>query len=243
MIAHYFTIAWRNLRKYKLYSFLNITGLTVGILSFCYIFLFVKNEFSYDNYFPAADRTYRLNFYGKLGDRIVNGAQTPAPAGPVFTNSLPEIETMCRLYPNGRSIVQLESNSFNEDNVLFADSTFFRVFSFSLLKGNANAALTGPGKVVLSAATAKKYFGDSDPMGRILKVDNNKLYAVSGVMENIPAQTHFRADFLLSMASLEDSWADNWGSTNYNTYLLLKKGADPGKVSNLSTKIFIKNLN
>jgi putative ABC transport system permease protein len=242
MIKNYLTIAWRNLMKYKLYSFLNIAGLTVGITSFCLIFLFVKDELSYDNYHTKADQTYRINFYGKLGEQTAHTAQTPAPAGPLFKEVLPDIETMCRITSNGRSIVQYENNSFNESHVLFADSTLFEVFNFKLLQGNPFNALKAPGAAIVSATTAKKYFGNSDPMGRTIKLDNDKLYSVTGVMADIPSNTHFKADIFLSMASFEDSRIDNWGSTNYQTYLVLKRGADPKKLSATVTDLFIKNF-
>ncbi len=242
MIKNYFKTAWRNLMKYKLYSFLNIAGLTVGILCSCLIFLYVTDELSYDNYNPLAERTYRINFFGKFGERAVSSAQSPAPAGPLFKREMPQVEEMCRLLPNGRSIVKYENTSFNESNVLFADSSLFRVFNFPLLQGNAATALTEPNTAVMSVTMAKKYFGISDAIGRTIKLDNDKLYKITAVMKDIPANTHFKCDMFLSMASVEDSRADNWGSTNYATYLVLKEGTNTEQFSKTMTQSFIKHF-
>ncbi|MEP6845886.1 MAG: ABC transporter permease, partial [Panacibacter sp.] len=242
MFKNYFKTAWRNLMKYKLYSFLNIAGLTVGILCSCLIFLYVTDELSYDNYSPLAERTYRINFFGKLGERDVNSAQTQAPAGPLFKTEMPQVEEMCRLRPNGRSIVKYENNSYNESNVLFADSSLFRVFNFPLLQGNAGNALTEPNTAVMSATMSKKYFGNSDAIGRTIKLDNDKLYKITAVMNDIPANTHFKCEIFLSMSSLEDSREDNWGSTNFATYLVLKPGANIDQLSKTMTQSFIKHF-
>ncbi len=242
MFKNYFKTAWRNLMKYKLYSFLNIAGLTIGILCSCLIFLYVTNELSYDNYSPLSSRTYRINFYGKLGERAINSAQTPAPAGPLFKTEMPQVEEMCRLKSNGRSIVKYENNSYNESNVLFADSSLLRVFNFPLLQGNAAKALTEPNSAVMSETMAKKYFGNNDAIGRSIKLDNDKLYKVTAVMKNIPANTHFKSDMFLSMSSLEDSREDNWGSTNYSTYIVLKPGANIDQLSKTITQSFIKHF-
>ncbi len=242
MIKNYFKTAWRNLMKYKLYSFLNIAGLTVGILCSCLIFLYVRDEMSYDNYSPLGDRTYRINFFAKLGDQNATTALTPALAGPVFKTEMPQIEEICRLKQHAGAIVKYENNSYNESNVLFADSSLFRVFNFPLLEGSAATALTEPNAVIMSATMAKKYFGNSDAIGRSIKLDNGKLYKVTAVMKDIPANTHFKCDMFLSMASLEDSRQENWGNTSYITYLVLKPGTNIDQFSRTMTQSFIKHF-
>ena len=117
--------------------------------------------------------------------------------------------------------------SFNESNVLFADSTLFHLFNFPLITGNKTSALKEPGSAVMSKTMAKKYFANANPIGKTIKLDNDKLYAVTAIMKDIPANTHFKCDMFLSMASVEDSRAANWGSTNYQTYLLLKPDLMP----------------
>ena len=125
---------------------------------------------------------------------------------------------------------------------MFADSCLFRVCNFPLLQGNAANALTEPNTAVLSVTMAKKYFGNNDAIGRTVKLDNDKLYKVTAVMKDIPANTHFKSDMFLSMSSLEDSREDNWGSSNYATYIVLKPGANIDQLSKTITQSFIKHF-
>jgi len=226
MLSNFYKIAVRNLLKYKFYSSINILGLSIGIASFLFIWLYVKNELSYDQYHENADRIVRLDFHAQLGDNEAIGAANSAPVGPTFTEEYPEVESFFRFRSRGNYLVQYENNHYKEEKIVFADSTFFDFFSVDLIHGNAKTALTQPNAVVITSTMAKKYFGDVDPMGKSLKLDNEDLFKVTGVMEEVPSNTHFDLDFLLSMSSIDESNNTNWGSINFNTYLLLREGTD-----------------
>jgi putative ABC transport system permease protein len=242
MLSNYLKLALRNLVKYRFYSLINISGLTVGILCFLCIFLYVRDELSYDNYHAAGDRLFRLNFYGKLGDQTAHTANSPAPCGPTFKQSFPETEEMCRLREVGSFAVRFDNQLFTETDILFADSTLFRVFSFPLKVGNPETALREPKSVVVSETVARKYFGAQDPLGKALQFDNKEFYKVTGVMADLPRNTHFQADFFISMSSLEESREDNWGSTNFATYFTLRPGSDEAAWSRKANDLFVQRF-
>ena len=240
MLRNFFKIALRNLLKYKFYSFINILGLCVGIVSFLFIWLYVQDELKYDQYHQFADRIIRLDFNAKLGDNESVTAQNTAPAGPVFTAELPEVQAFCRLRERGSYLVKYEENHYKEEAVVFADSSFFSFFSIPLIEGDPTTVLSEPNKVVISESIAEKYFGIENPMGKTLVLDNKKNYEVAGIMEPTPTNTHFKFDFLLSMASLEESRATNWGSINFQTYLLLQEGTNLNEFEKKTQTIFKK---
>ncbi len=241
MLRNYLTIALRNLQKYRFYSFINITGLTVGITCFLFIFLYIKDESGFDAYHANVDRVYRLNFFAKLGDQLAHLAASPKPAGPAFKEGAPEIEVFCRLQQHGNVTVRYDNQIFNEANALFADSTLFKVFSFKLLKGNPQNALAAPNSVVLGQSVAKKYFGGDNPLGKSLKM-GDQLCQVTGLMEDMPQNTHFQASIFRSLTSIDENVGSNWGNTNTYNYFLLREGADPKRVSEKITAIFAKNF-
>ena len=158
MLRNYLKIAVRNLLKYRLYSLINVSGLSVGMLCFLSIFLYVRDELSYDQFHANIDRLYRLNFYAKLGDQRVHTAASPKQAGPAFKDNMPEVEAFCRFRQWGNVVVRYENQSFKEEKVIYTDSTLFQVFSFRVLEGDPATALTAPHSVVLSRTAAEKYF-------------------------------------------------------------------------------------
>ena len=241
MLRNYLKIALRNLLKYRLYSAINISGLTVGMLCFLSIFLYVQDELSYDRFHTNIDRLYRLNFYAKLGDQLAHTSASPKPAGPVFKESMPEIEAFCRLRSWGTPVVRYENQSFKEEKVIYADSTLFQVFTFTLLEGDPATALTAPNSVVLTRQAAEKYFGTGKALGRTLRF-GDEACMVTGVVADMPQNAHFRYDFFRSLSGFNLGWDDNWGSTNYHNYFLLRKGADPAALSEKATAIFISNF-
>lgn len=241
MFSNYIKIALRNLRRYRFYSLLNISGLTVGLSCCLFIFLYVKDESSFDAYHANIDRIYRLNFFAKLGDQLAHFATSPKPAGLAFKEGAPEIEAFCRLQQRGNETVRYDNQVFLEANTLLADSTLFKVFSFKLLEGNPQKALAAPHSVVLSQTTAKKYFGNDSPMGQYLKM-GDQLCQITGVMADIPQNTHFKADIIRSMSSIPDNAEDSWGSTNTYNYFLLREGTDLKRVSEKITAIFVQNF-
>ncbi|HKK44179.1 MAG TPA: FtsX-like permease family protein [Balneolaceae bacterium] len=222
MLKNYLKIAWRNLFKHKGYTFINIIGLAVGIAVCTLIFKYVHYELSYDTFHQKANRTYRLTM--DLNKSHI--AVTPSLLLPTMTK-YPEVETGVRLYPasNYSSFaVRYKNKVFEEKRFAYADSTFFDVFSFKLLKGNPETALVRPNTVVITKAMAKKYFGDRDPMGKTLTINNDRKFEVTGVMANMPDNSHFRMDFIASLIT-RSSWSQltdtQMQGAQFYTYLVL----------------------
>lgn len=235
MLQNYIKIAWRNLRKHKFYSFLNIFGLALGLASCLLITLYVVDELSFDKSFEHADRIYRINADIRFGGSDMSLAVSPDPLAFTLKKDYPQVEQVVRLRENGSQLVRRSEQTENlkEEQVCFADSTFFKVFSLPLLMGDREKALKDPYTVVISESDALKYFGKENPMGKGLAVDNEQTYTVTGVMQDIPAQSHLRdINMLLSMSSNPESRLNGWGSHNFNTYLLLKEGVDPRQFEN-----------
>ncbi len=244
MYKNYIKIAWRNLIKKKAYSAINIFGLGLGIACCLLIFMFVKDELSYDTYHEKGDRIYRV-IHGRNADNSEGKQSTEtfwvwgnAPIGPALSNYFPEIDKVCQF--SGRSDILLThgDNMYQEDGVFFMDSTVFDVFSWKLLKGNPKTALTAPFSIVLTETTARKYFGDEDPLGKSLKGSEASGrgdagdYLVTGVMEDVPLNSHFRFNALLSMSTFKKSRPqifDAWGYVDFYTYFLVNEKFDQQK--------------
>ncbi len=228
MLRNYLKIAYRNLRKNTFYSFLNIFGLSLGLASCLLITLYVVNEMSYDRFFENADRIYRIDANLKFGGPETKVALVPDPMAYTLKKDYPQVEAATRLRGIGSHMVRRneEANNLTENNVAFADSTFFQVFSVSLLTGNPKTALTEPYTMVLSERGAEKYFGSDDPVGKSLLLDNDRTYRVTAVMGTIPTNSHFHdLEMLLSMASWPESREGAWLSHNFATYITLEEGA------------------
>ncbi len=226
MLKNYLRVAFRNLRNYKAYTLINVVGLAVGIACCIAIMLFVRDELSYDRYNKDADRIYRATFSATFYGRNVKSPLSPSPLGPTIYHDLPEVVTYARLHYGGSSVIRYQTKTFVESKFLWADSTLFDVFTLPFVAGNPKTALTQPNTVVITESTARKYFGDEDPIGRILNKDKQHDYMVTGVMKDIPQNSHFQPDFIGSLTSLLDSRNPNWLSDNYYTYFLLKKRSD-----------------
>jgi putative ABC transport system permease protein len=230
MLQNYIKIAWRNLRKHKFYSFLNIFGLSLGLASCLLITLYVVDELSYDRSFEHADRIFRVNSDIRFGGADMKLAVAPDPLAFTLQKDYPQIESVTRLRDDGFSLVRRTGSTENlkEELVAFADSTFFKVFSTPLIAGDSKKALSEPNTMVISQRDAQKYFDSENPVGKTLVLDNSNTYTITGVMENMPDHSHLSGlNMLLSMSTNADSRENNWGSHNFQTYLLLKEGTDP----------------
>jgi putative ABC transport system permease protein len=241
MFKNYLTLAWRNLKKHKFYTLVNMLGLALGLTAFIYIFMYVEDELSYDKYHPFAERTYRVDADGLLGDQVISTAQAGAPIGPTMKADFPEVEAFCRFRSRGSYLVKYEDRHFNEQNIIFVDSTAFQFFGISLLQGQPDEVLKSPNSIVLTEEMAQKYFGSKDPIGESLLLDNELNFVVTGVMEEIPSNTHFNYDFLLSLSSLEDSRSNQWGNMNYQTYVLLNEQTDVAAFTEKMTAHLVRN--
>lgn len=227
MLKNYLKTALRNLLKHKGYSLINIAGLAIGMASCLLILLFVSDELSYDSYNDKQDRIYRVAGSFRFGGRDIEAATAPAPMAKVLIDEYPEIEDAVRFRQRGSYVIQYGEDSFRERLVSFADQSFFNVFSVPLLKGDPKTALASPNTLILSRNTAEKYFRDENPVGKTLKLDNEEDYKVTGVFEEIPDNSHFHFNIILSMSSLEESKSPIWLSNNFQTYILLRQDADP----------------
>jgi putative ABC transport system permease protein len=226
MIRNYLTVALRNMLKHKFYSGINILGLSIGIASCLLILLYVVDELSYDRFHVKANRTYRIGLEASLGGQNFDAPITAAPMAAALVKDLPEVEAATRLFSLNAEVTRYGDKVFTEKRVAFADSNFFNVFSFRLKEGNPAAVLLEPQTLVLSETTARKYFGNGAAVGKTLIVGNfNASYRVTGVMADMPHNSHFHFDMLLSMASFPNSRNTEWVSNNFYTYVVLREGA------------------
>jgi putative ABC transport system permease protein len=230
MIRNYFKIAFRNLLKQKFYSLINVTGLAVGVACCILIVLYVQHELSYDKYHSKADRIFRVNGEIKYGGNHYKLAVAPAPLAESFIHEFPEIETAVRFRTRGSYLVKRENakESFREFDVVWADSTFFKIFSVNVLQGNPNTALKEVNSIAISQRLAEKYFKGENAIGENLILDGNREpFKITAIFANMPTNGHFKFDILISMTGLNEAKSTNFLSNNFNTYLLLKEGASP----------------
>lgn len=227
MLLNHLTIALRNLSKNRLFSLLNIAGLATGLAVSLLIGLYVRDELSFDRFNEKADRIYRVNMDVRFGGQEQAVAVACAPMGPTLVRDYPAVETQCRFRQWGFITVKKGNEAIEEGSNTYVDSTFFSVFTMPLVEGDPRTALTEPGTGVISEKMAQKYFGTTTGVvGRTLRINENRDLRVTGVMRDMPAQSHFHYDFLFSMSSIGDEAnADMWLSNNFHTYLLLRPGA------------------
>jgi putative ABC transport system permease protein len=216
------------MRKQRGYILLNVGGLAIGLTSFLFITLYVIHELSYDRFHKNYENIYRLKVVGRMSGGILDQAVTAAPMAKAMVNDYPEVLVASRVTRMGAWLIRFGENRFNEDGVLFADSSFFSVFDFKLLKGDPKTALERPKSMILTEEYAKKYFGTQDPMGQkmIVEADTN-LYTVTGVVQNIPDNSHIKFDLLASLSTYPGQ-ANNqqWVNHNFYTYIVVKDGTE-----------------
>lgn len=221
MIRNYLKIALRHLKKNKLYAFVNITGLAIGITSCLLIGIYIRNELSYDQFHKNKDRIVRVTWEYNFGDALSKTATTGTKVGPQFQRTFPEVEGYARLLKYPR-VVAFEDKLFDEKNFLYADSSFFSLFSFRLLEGEAATVLDAPEKLVVTESMAKKYFGTENPIGKTVKVGGTKEFVITGIAEDAPAHSQIQYDFVGSFKTLNAAKSEKWNEANYITYLLLR---------------------
>ena len=241
MFKNYFKVAFRSLRKNKLYSFVNITGLTAGITGCILIGLFVWNELAYDIFHTNAGRLVRVTMEYRNAGTVNTTAVTGTRIGPEFKRSFPAVESYTRTIKYPRSVAN-GLNVFNEKNVLYADSAFFNMFSFKMLRGNPSAALALPNKIVLTQKAARKYFGKDDPVGKTLRVNDVQDYEVTGVVADVPLNSQIQFDMVASFTSLGVSKTEEWFSANYITYVLLHESKQLGSLRQ-QVKHYMERIN
>ncbi|MFP4605678.1 MAG: ABC transporter permease [Bacteroidales bacterium] len=226
MIKNYLKISWRNLKRDKSYSLINIFGLAVGIAACLMISLYIIDELSYDKFHDNSDRTYRLYVDGQFGNNKFLSPYIPNPTKDALLDEFSQIESVTHFFDTDQVRFEYENKIFIENRVLYADSDFFEVFSFPMVKGEAKNALSEPNQIVLTESSARKYFGDEDPLGKMIKVNRDELFRVTGVCEDVPDNSHFHFNYLLSYSSSHISEDQRWINSSVYTYFVLKEGVE-----------------
>ncbi len=249
MLKNYLKIVLRNIIKYKSTSLTYFLSLVIGFVGASIIFLIVNNELSFDDFHENSENIYRVVY--AENDKVVRNPREIAaagpPAGPQLVENLPEIESFLRIRYTDNSLISNETETYNENKVVYADSNFFNFYSFNLLIGNSNRVLSEPGNVVLSESIAKKYFGNDNPLDKILYLDNETRLVVKGVYEDFPVNSHIDIDFIISFEtfSVPEGYPvtlQTWAWASFPTYLELNESADVESVQNKCTEILASNM-
>lgn len=232
MFINYLKIALRNLIKQKIYSIINIVGLSVGAAASLIIFLYVQAELSYDKFIPGHENIYRVVEDRIYPDHLSHFAMIPGGFSTIFPEEIPEVEKSTRLigFPNFAQVARYEDNIFSEHYFFSADSNFFEVFPFKFIKGSPNQALRDPNTIVLTESTAKRYFGENDPIGKTIKL-NNIDQAVVAVIEDVPENSHMKFDALTPSLGVQFLADPNYYIAGTFTYVKLHDGADPSSMN------------
>ncbi len=224
MIEYYLKTAFRNLLRHRFYSAINIPGLAIGITACILIMLYIQFELSYDKFHEKADRIYRVNGLEVLNGDTYNLPWTSPPLARVMQDEIPEVEEVVRLSHYLSMSLQYKDKALNESKVCYADASFFKIFSTSFIYGDPNEALEQPYSVILSETTAKRYFGNENPIGKTLTRKNYKSFTVTGVIKDFPENSHIKPDFLASFKSWSYNTSKNWFANSFYTYALVKEG-------------------
>jgi len=227
MFSNLIKYSIRSFKRQRAYILINIFGLSIGIACSLLIALFVVNEAGYDRFNVKKDRIYRVVLNGKIGGQEIVGAYTCAVIGPTMVKEFPEVEDYLRMTGRGPTVVEYKDQTFTDDHVVEADSSFFNFFSIPVLKGDPKNLLNAPRKAVLSESTAKRIFGDEDPIDKAIKIGNDTArFIISGVMSDVPGNSHFEANILTSFMTNPRSQNPIWLSNSFSTYLLLKPNSN-----------------
>ena len=229
MIKNYFKIALRNLSKNKVFSVINISGFAIGLTCFILITVFVVDELSYDKYPAQAENIYRVNLSVAGNGDVAVYPLVDVAVGEGIKNAFPEVKASTRIF-SVSDFVKYDDKQFKEEHLAFADSNFLQLFSIPLVEGNTTNALVQPNSIVVSRSFAKKYFGNGEAVGQSITVGTrNTIYKVTGVIDKVPANSHFHFDAFLSMSTFPNT-NKTWSNLGYYTYLLLNKNTDPKKL-------------
>lgn len=227
MWRNFFSVAIRNIRKHRIFTLINISGLAIGMASSILIILFIIKETSYDRFHENSDRIYRMYIDGVMGEQSFRGAWTSMVMAPTFKEEIPEIENYVRFDVYNQQLIWYDGEKYIEDHFMFADSSIFDLFSFRFIRGDPATALNTPHSVVITDEKARLYFGESDPLGEALRINSDSnYYVVTGVVEPMPENSHFFADFIASMSTLDWEQHETWFQNSIFSYVLLRPGTD-----------------
>jgi putative ABC transport system permease protein len=240
MFKNYLKLTVRNLRRNKVYSIITIFGLSVGLACSMLMLVFVYYEFSYDRFNEKAEQIYRIGREISSAEGELREPLSNARIASVLKQDYPEVIDAVRFKNIGKVIAKYGDNNFYEEHVYYADPSVFNVFTFPLIAGDPNAVLSSPYSIVITEEMAQKYFGNENPLGKVLTLDNKNDFIVTGIMKDLPETTHRKINMLCSfetLVSMKDTDLDDWLSFNYSTYLLLRKNADYNRLESTFPKL------
>jgi putative ABC transport system permease protein len=243
MYKSYLKIAWRNLLKSKGLFAINSAGLAIGVATCLIIMLFVVDELSFDRFNEKANQMVRVVLKGKVNGEVIKEAVTAAPVAATLAAEFPEVLQATRLRSMGSPKISYKNTAFKNNKVAFVDPNFFEVFTLPLIQGNPATALIEPNTIVITKEQARKYFGEEDPINKILEfTDAKEQYKVTGVIDKVPANSHFHFDLFASMEGLAHAKENNWMESNYFNYLVLAEGTDQKEFENKLPAIIKKYM-
>lgn len=239
MIKNYLKTAIRNIARNKLFTFLNIFGLSLGMATAILIYFWVQDELSYDRHFENHENIYRV-----IGDYHMNGldfnvASVPPTMAAALRNDYPEVLNTCRFRSYGSKLITIGDKKYEEQNAIYADSTFFEIFNISLISGNPDQLLNKAEYVVINETLAEKYFEKENAVGKTIIIESDP-YVITGIFENIPHNTHFDFDIILAMSGLEESFDPTWLANNFQTYMVLHPETDLKNLEERFQEMIIK---
>lgn len=227
MFRSYFRIAWRNISKNKSLFAINVAGLALGIATSLIISMFVIDELSYDRYNEKADRIVRVVLKGQVNGEVIKEAVTPAPVAAALVREMPEVTAGTRIRKWGSPKIAYKNATFRDSRLAFVDANFFEVFTLSFLQGDPRTALKDPNTIVITKGEATRFFGDEDPINKLLEFkDWGQQFKVTGVIENVPRNSHFHFGLFASMEGIADARENNWMASNYFNYVVVTEGTD-----------------
>lgn len=247
MLQNYLKIALRNLNRQKIYSLINISGLAVGMAGFILIMLYVFDELSYDRFHKHADDVYRVAFQARIMDDFLDVAVSAGPLAPAMEASFPGVLDATRMEAENESVlIAHKDKKFYEEGLIYADTGFFSIFSFNLKQGNPKTALAKKYAMVLTETTARKYFGDVNPIGKIIRFNERYNFLVTAVVEDPPENSHISFNLIASFVTLEDfpfsERLEMWGSLNFLTYIRLAETHEPAFIENELPGFIARNM-
>src|ERR1700743_2343869 len=228
MLQNYLKIAWRSLNKHRCFSLVNICGLAIGVAAFWIITLYVTDELSYDRYNEKADRIFRVVQHGKWNTGSFDLAITAIPYAPALKADYPEVEDAIRIDLEGGGKITYNDKQFTANDIEFSDNAIFNIFTYHFLEGDKTTALAKPQSIVLTKTLAVKLFGDvSSAMDKVVHFENKEVNTVTGVINDVPANSHFTFS---ALRSFDTNFTGSWGDASLLTYLLLKNPDDYKKI-------------
>jgi len=244
MWKNFIRVTLRSINKNKAFNAINIAGLAIGLASAIFIILYIISESSFDRFHTRSADIYRLYLHGKMAGEEFKGAWNSPIFGPTFHEEVPEIENFCRMDFANNGLMWVDpANKYLEDHLLYADSTFFEVFSMELIEGDPASCLDEPNTILISESKVIQYFPEGNPIGKSIAMnDDSTLYTVSGVVADAPRNSHFYYDFICSYSTMENSRRTSWFNNHMMTYILVRPGSDQKVLDDKINASLIENI-